>query len=343
VRFSLIIVTMGRPAPLRAALSSAVRTLPSDGELIVVDGDPARSAARPVRELRARNPRVHARYLASEPGTTVQRNAGIAAATGDVVVFIDDDCTLRPGLFEALARAYRDASVVGVTGLIEEPTRPARLGQGRRLRWLLLGGGAQGTMNAFGFRRPIIDRAAARDVEYMYGPLMSARREHATAVRFDERLSAYALGEDDDFSYRLSRRGRLRYEPAAVVRHDELGRRHMNQRHIDRLQVVNKSYLFGKNFPATLRARSGFAALLWMLCAHRALNGEWAGLRGLIDGVAEVRRSRRRAARPAPAALDLGELERRDAHLARLKPRAPRPGPRRAVAKRARRATRKVT
>jgi glycosyltransferase involved in cell wall biosynthesis len=291
VRFSLVIATKGRPTPLRAALESAAGTLPADGELIVVDGDPERSAEEPFAELRARHAHVNARYLATDPGLTLQRNAGIDAADGDVVVFIDDDCTVQPGLFEALAQTYRDVTVAGVTGLIEEPAAP-RLGSNRRLRRLLLGGGQQGTMTSFGFRRPLLDWGQARDMEYMYGPLMSARRELAADVRFDERLSAYALGEDDDFSYRLSRRGRLRFEPTAVVHHHELGRRGMDQRKIDRLHVINKSYLFHKNFPQTLRARAGFAALLGMLCVHRAINREWAGVRGLLDGIAEVRRSR---------------------------------------------------
>src|SRR6059058_5685382 len=68
-------------------------------------------------------------------------------------------------------------TVVGVTGRIDGPLHP-RLGGNphSRLRWLILGGGRQGSMSSFGFRRPIVDVEWARDVEYMPGPLMSARR-----------------------------------------------------------------------------------------------------------------------------------------------------------------------
>lgn len=313
MRFSLVIATKGRPEQLRAAMESAARVLPSDGELIVVDGDPDRSAAAPFDEVRAGHVQLRAHYLATAPGLTLQRNVGIDAAEGDVVVLIDDDCTVQEGLFEALAGAYRDSSVVGVTGLIEEPSK-GRLGSNRYLRWLLLGGGRQGTMSSFGFRRPLIDYGHARDMEFMYGPLMSARRELAAAVRFDERLSAYALGEDDDFSYRLSRHGRLRFEPSAVVNHHELGRRQMDQRTIDRMHVINKSYLFHKNFPSTLRARAGFTALLGMLFMHRVLNREWSGVRGLCEGVAEVRRARRAAGRSGETELGAGERQPAQPH-----------------------------
>ena len=120
---------------------------------------------------------------------------------------------------------------------------------------------------------------------------MSARREVAAEVRFDEQLTDYSLGEDDDFSYRVSRRGRIRYEPSAVVHHHQLGARQMDRRKLDRLRVINRTYLFRKNFPQTLRARAGFAALLVILCAHRMLNREWSGLRGLLEGISQMRRS----------------------------------------------------
>jgi GT2 family glycosyltransferase len=124
----------------------------------------------------------------------------------------------------------------------------------------------------------------------MPGALMSARREVAAEVRFDEALSGYALGEDDDFSYRLSRRGRVRYLPDAVVDHLALGTRTMDRRVQDRLVILNRTYLFRKNFGDTLRGRIGFAALIAMIFAHRVLNREWSGVRGLLDGLREVRR-----------------------------------------------------
>lgn len=292
--------------PLAAVLESAGRALPADGEVIVVDGDPEHSAEKVLSETGARYPDMNVRYVASDPGAALQRNVGIDAAAGEVVVFVDDDCTFEPGLFEALASAYEDPSVVGVTGWIDQPSRE-RLGNNphSRFRWLLLGGGAQGSMSSFGFRRPIVDIDEPRDIEFMPGPLMSARREVAAAVRFDERLTAYSLGEDDDFSYRVSRRGRIRYEPAASVYHHELGWRNMDRGKMDRLQVVNRTYLFRKNFSTTLRARAAFWALILLLFAHRVLNREWSGLRGLLEGVRQVRRSRKLSPEAALAEAQL--------------------------------------
>jgi len=292
VSFSLVIVTKDRPGPLREALESSARVLPADSEVIVVDGGPECSGHHVVREFRSRFPDLDVFYVTSDPGMTLQRNVGIDAASGDVVVFIDDDCTLEPGLFEVLTRAYEDPAVVGATGRIDQPSR-YRLGSHphSRLRWLILGAGRQGSMSSFGFRHPIVDVEQPRDVEFMPGPFMSARRDVAAQVRFDERLTGYGLGEDDDFAYRLSRRGRICYEPKATVRHHELGRRNMDRRQMSRVTVVNRTYLFRKNFAQTLRARAAFSALLALLCAHRVLNREWSALRGLVEGMRQVRRS----------------------------------------------------
>jgi GT2 family glycosyltransferase len=290
--FSLIIVTKSRPQALREALESAGRVLPADGEVIVVDGDLERSAYEVVREIRSRHPDVDVDYIASAPGMTLQRNVGIDAARGEVVVFIDDDCKVEPGLFDALATAYEDPTVVGATGRVDAQSRD-RLGPSAhsRLRWLLVGGGRQGTMSSFGFRRPIVDVEEPRDVEFMPGAFMSARRDVAAQVRFDEGLTGYCLGEDDDFAYRLSRHGRICYKPTAAVFHQELGIRNMDPRQMNRQQVINRTYLFRKNFAQTLPARAGFSGLLALLCAHRILNREWSSLRGLVDGMRDIRRS----------------------------------------------------
>ncbi len=150
-------------------------------------------------------------------------------------------------------------------------------------------------MTSFGFRRPIVDVDRSHLVEYMPGSCMSARRALAAEVRFDEnleRLGGYGLGEDDDFSYRLSRRGHIRYVPSAVAHHDELGARTIDRRTLDRLLVINRTYLYRKNFAGTLRGKVGLAGLFALIFAHRIINREWQGVRGLVDGFREASRMR---------------------------------------------------
>jgi glycosyltransferase involved in cell wall biosynthesis/GT2 family glycosyltransferase len=293
VRFSVVIATKGRPDALRETLRSLGRCEPEPDELIVVDGDPEGSAGAPVRELDQCHDGPPARYVASEPGLTRQRNLGTSAATGDVIVFLDDDVEVSPGLFAALARAYRERDVVGATGFVVERSG-RRLGdKASRLRRLLLGRRGEGTMTRFGYPRRLPESSAERDVEFMQGCLMSARRELVERVRFDERLTGYGLAEDEDFSYRLSRLGRIRYLPDATVVHKNTGFRTADQRSFNRTVVVNRAYLFRKNFERTPLARAQFAIFVLFLLAHRALNREWRGIVGIGEGALQAWKERR--------------------------------------------------
>ncbi len=59
-----------------------------------------------------------------EPGICGARNSGIAASTGDVVAFVDDDAQVQPGWLERLRADYRDPAIAGVGGNAQ-PVWPA--------------------------------------------------------------------------------------------------------------------------------------------------------------------------------------------------------------------------
>jgi GT2 family glycosyltransferase len=291
VRLSVVIATKGRPEILRETLASLARCRPRPDELIVVDGDPGGSAREAVAGAGETAAETDVRYLPSEPGLTRQRNAGTHAAQGDVVVFLDDDVQVDPGLFGALALAYEDPGVVGATGVVVEESRRRFVDKESRLRRLLLGRG-EGRMTRFGYPRRLLDQGAERDVEFMPGCLMSGRRQQVAQTGFDERLTGYALAEDEDFSYRLSRQGRIRHVPDASVLHRNTGFLTTDARAFNRMVVVNRAYLFRKNFERGLLARSEFALFVLGLMVHRALNREWRGVAGLAEGALEAWRSR---------------------------------------------------
>lgn len=287
----MVIATKGRPDDLRETLASVSRLQPSPDEVIVVDGDEGRSAEQ-VTSAASDDGGLVPVYLHTPPGLTLQRNRGVDRASGDVIVFLDDDVEVEPRLLAVLEPAYRDPTVVGATGHVVEGA-PRRLGNKRSFARRLLFPGPDGTMTRFGYPRRIQDAHAERDVEFMQGCLMSVRRERAASLGFDEGLTGYAIAEDEDFSYRLSRTGRVRYLPAAVVHHKNTGMKSASARSFNRDVAINRAYLFRKNFRQTRLARLQFAGLVLVLMVHRALNREWAGVSGLLDGSIEACRARR--------------------------------------------------
>jgi glycosyltransferase involved in cell wall biosynthesis len=286
--FSVIVATLGRAERLDRALQAIAALDPSPDEVVVVDGSADGSAAPVVAA--AATATLAVRYVASPPGLTRQRNAGLATAGADVVVFLDDDAALDRAALAVLAEVYADPHVVGATGPVEEPASHRIGGQRSAVRRLLRGRRREGTFMACGYPRRIVDGTEAMDVEQMPGCFMSARLDAARATRFDERLPGYALAEDEDFSYRLSRLGRVRYDPRAVVHHDNSGFAGRDRRAFGRAVVVHRWYLLRKNFAVTPFARLQFGALVVVLLVHRLLNRDLAGARGLCSGVAAIGR-----------------------------------------------------
>jgi hypothetical protein len=92
---SLIVPTRGRPAQLARMLDSVARTAyhPERLEVVlVVDADDPASLAG--------HPRFHVRHVVVPPGRTMGalNNSGFAASTGDYVMLLNDDVTVRtPG------------------------------------------------------------------------------------------------------------------------------------------------------------------------------------------------------------------------------------------------------
>lgn len=292
MRFSVVVATLGRTAILAKTVANLVECDPPPDEVILVDGNGDGSAKRLVDEQDARRERPVVRYVASAASLTFQRNRGIDEARGDVIVFIDDDVAVPTDVFSHLAEAYADASIVGATGRVVEPHAKRIGGVGSRLR-ALFPGTPPGRFTRFGYPRYVREaEAPPTQVEYMLGCFMSARRDVAAAVRFDEALTGYALAEDEDFSYRLSREGPIRYLPDLVVHHEKFGFSSKDPRELNRLVVRNRAYLFRKNFAHTRRARAEFRVFLVALLAHRLLNREWAAARGLVEGVLALRRAR---------------------------------------------------
>jgi len=284
LRVSVVVCTLRRPESVAVALEALAACRPKPFEVLVVDGDTERSAQA------ATAAGAGVIYVPSAPGLTHQRNVALAATNGDVVMFLDDDARPAPDLFARLPASYDDPGVVGATGRVIEPHSHAVGHQTSRLRRALFGTRREGTFTRFGYPRRLTFLDTPRRVEFMPGCFMSARLAPARQVGFDERLTGYGLAEDEDFSYRLSRLGPITYDPSLVVVHDNSGFAGSDTRSFSARVVVNRVYLFRKNFPQTPATRLQFAGFVLLLAIHRMLNLDGRGVLGIFDGVREVRR-----------------------------------------------------
>lgn len=116
--FTVIIATAGRPQRLATCLAhvrEAMTFARGQHRVIVVDNDPAYSAAECVREA-VRGGWQEIAYLRSAPrNKALALNEGIRAAQTDWLAFTDDD-TLPDASWLVKAEAYRESNAVRVFG-----------------------------------------------------------------------------------------------------------------------------------------------------------------------------------------------------------------------------------
>jgi GT2 family glycosyltransferase len=181
MKVSIVIATKDRAAFLEHALESlALQTGAPDFEVIVVDNGSTDHTASVVQERR--NGRFAFSLLllfVQEPNRGKARNVGIAAASGEVVLFVDDDVWLPEGFVAAHAEAHTGARmcvsgpIMNVPSYEERPKPIARNYSGAFLC----------TCNASVSREALLDVGG-----------------------FDERFHLYGW-EDTDLGLRLRRSG----------------------------------------------------------------------------------------------------------------------------------------
>ncbi|MFF4000088.1 CDP-glycerol glycerophosphotransferase family protein [Streptomyces californicus] len=102
-RFSVIVPAFRVQAYLHACLDSVLAQSFKDHEVIVVD-DCSPDACGPIAdEYARRDHRVTALHLPRNTGLGPARNAGMARAAGDYLVFLDGDDTLLPDALQSIA------------------------------------------------------------------------------------------------------------------------------------------------------------------------------------------------------------------------------------------------
>jgi len=220
------------------------QTRPPDQVIVAVHVSDGQTHAH-VRQLQAGWPELVPVWV-QRPGMLAAQNQGLAAATGAIVAFCDDDAVPYPDWAQRIVDKFAtDWRIAAVGGRDEIHHRGAGVYGADALRgWRrLLGPPPVGRVQWWGRMTGNHHRADARacDADVLKGVNMAFRRSEVVEHGFDDRLQGDGAVIHNELSIclPLRKRGlRVVYDPAILVAHYPAPRSSGDERNGDRSETV---------------------------------------------------------------------------------------------------------
>lgn len=231
MKLSVIIASCNRAGYLLHFLRELTRQVVPEHiswEALIVDNNSTDHTRELIAPLIAQNPQKFRYLLESRRGKSLALNTGIHAASGDILVFTDDDCVPDPYWLASIAREFgADSSLAAIGGRVEllyHQDKPVSIRTCREKTLVT-------TTNQL--------------FSLLIGCNMAMRRKVCELVNeFDPYLgpgTRLPAMEDLDFLYRVFKRHlKIVYSPDALVYHNH-GRRTKAD-----VQVLNRKYVVGR-------------------------------------------------------------------------------------------------
>ncbi|MBM0740904.1 glycosyltransferase family 2 protein [Phormidium sp. CLA17] len=318
--WGLVIATYRREKILSQCLQLAVEQTQRPSEIIVIDAsdDWQSTRSQVIGEIASKYPEIRWTYqAASQRGLTLQRNQGLELATADITFLFDDDSLMYPTCAEEIMRVYEtdtEGLVKGVQSALAS-TLPSditvddvRKAVGSyRDQWI---------PGIAPFQRFIWRHLFLMDSDFLcipydghfpsytipssmnhlnvcpvkifHGCRMTFRREAIAQEQFEPLLLFYALLEDMDASYRVSRQGMLLEASDAKLHHFQSNSGRLSRYVVSVLSAMNQAVCLRRYSNDLKRDRDRF----YQLTARRvvaevfkdALSRRWSfpQVRGLL-------------------------------------------------------------
>lgn len=235
-------------------------------EVVIVD-----ASSSPVEHVAAEFPELSVRYLRHwPPSAAAQRNAGIEACSREssLIGFADDDTTFEPQAFENMLRFWDGVGKEVLGAAFNIRNLPARgkayLKRSSFAEWLGLYSAKPGSVSKSGWQTVIGEIAETQFVEWLPSGASLFRREIYSQKLFDPAFESYSYLEDLDFSYTISRIGRLAVVADAGFSHFPSPSGRVSARQFGKFEVRNRLYFVRKHGLSVPRCYLGLAIRIGM-------------------------------------------------------------------------------
>lgn len=309
---AIAICTRDRNDSLLKTLESIWRQTYLPRELIVIDDGRMPDETWEQIAFDCQNAGVAWIYDRSDgTGLTTSRNRAARIASSEIIQYLDDDVTCDAAFLERVAELFIDQNVDGVTAAVSEPSLEGPAAQRfaricRVARWWAIRPRRLPTAP----RPDVLSRPdVAIPARWMSGCAMAFRRAVIISNPFDERLRAYALGEDREMGYRLMPRHWLIESRLARVTHRRDASGRADPRRFGYMTAYNYLYILNRTCGLrNLRRFEPYYSLAVMALRHvpgalrRGGRARRQELLGMARGVAAWMTSRPESSAIAPRA-----------------------------------------
>ncbi|MEX0268736.1 glycosyltransferase family 2 protein [Leptolyngbyaceae cyanobacterium UHCC 1019] len=271
--WGLVIATYQREKILCQCLQLAVEQTRKPSEIIVIDASDhwQNTRTQVMAEIASHHPEIRWIYQAADQrGLPLQRNQGLALATADITFLLDDDSLMYPTCAEEIMRVYEadaEGVVKGVQSILA-PTLPSEITINdvpkevgwHRDQWIP----GIASFQRFIWRHVFLmdsdflcipydgefpdysvptslSHLNVRPVKIFHGCRMTYRREAIAQEPFEPLLLFYALLEDMDASYRVSRHGMLLETSDAKLHHFQSNSGRLSRYVVSVLSAMNQA------------------------------------------------------------------------------------------------------
>ena len=242
MNFDVVIPTKNRPEDLDRLIDSINRSTVTPSTVVIIDQSPE------IKNIViSNNYKVIHVHATNVSGLCAAKNLGVSYCNSDVIHFFDDDIILDSDYFEIINQHLeKNPDIVGICGR-QKNSKSSRL-----------------KLAAFSFfhigpfrdiRKKCNSGYAKEDLvetNILPGGITAYRKEVFEYFQFDEALVKYCLGEDMDFSYRVSKRNKLAFatDALALHNHSQIGRYDPLESYA--CKVAGYSYFYDKNLYKSL-------------------------------------------------------------------------------------------
>lgn len=319
MKATVLVPTWRRPDDLARCLDGLAAQTRLPDEVVVTARADDHETWRALRGRTAGEPTPRA-IRVNAPGVVASLNAGLRAASGELIAIIDDDAVARPDWLERIERHLREDTGLGAVGGRDwmHEARGYRTVGDSSLRGALIGALERllpGTISARAghlehlletpdqvvgkvhwFGRLVgnhhLDVTMPREVDVLKGANMAVRREALAGLELEEGLrgSGMQMHWELQLCMALKRAGwRLLYDPAIAVDHHPAARFDEDQR-VGRPLVALQNEVYNQTF--TLLRGLDWPRKLTSLVYGLAVGTRHAP--GLVTGLEQTLRGRRR-------------------------------------------------